>query len=105
MTQQIKASAERLQQLEKLFHAALERSPSEREAFLDQVCATDWSLRAEVESLIAEHERGGSFSEVPVELGRIVTKALRKDREQRYQTADELARDLKSVLTALERKD
>src|SRR5262245_48593562 len=44
-------------------------------------------------------------SEVPTELGLIVTKALRKDREERYQTAGELAQDLKSVFTALERKD
>jgi eukaryotic-like serine/threonine-protein kinase len=35
--------------------------------------------------------------EVPAELERIVSKALRKDREQRYQTARDLVIDLKSL--------
>ena len=37
------------------------------------------------------------LSEVPVELERIVTKALRKDREERYQTVNDLLRDLKGL--------
>jgi eukaryotic-like serine/threonine-protein kinase len=40
--------------------------------------------------------------EVPAELEEIVSKALRKDREQRYQTADDLALDLKSLKQDLE---
>jgi len=42
------------------------------------------------------------YSEVPVELERIVTKALRKNREERYQTASELSVDLKSLRQELE---
>jgi eukaryotic-like serine/threonine-protein kinase len=38
----------------------------------------------------------------PAELERIVTKALRKDREERYQTAKDLALDLKSLKLRLE---
>ena len=41
-------------------------------------------------------------SEAPVELERIVRKALRKDREERYQTASELSVDLKSLKQELE---
>ncbi|MEK6324039.1 MAG: protein kinase [Acidobacteriota bacterium] len=40
--------------------------------------------------------------EVPGELERIVSKALRKDREQRYQTAKDLLIDLKSLRDHLE---
>ena len=42
------------------------------------------------------------YSGVPVELERIVTKTLRKDREERYQTASDLALDLKSLKHELE---
>jgi serine/threonine protein kinase len=44
----------------------------------------------------------GSYSEVPLELERIVTKALCKDRKGRYQTASGLALDLKSLKQELE---
>ncbi len=54
---------ERWQQIEKLFHAALERTPKERAAFLADVCAGDEELRREVESLLATHERGGNLLE------------------------------------------
>src|SRR5205809_960900 len=56
---------ERWQQLDRLFHSALERAPEERAAFLDQACAGDQQLRKEVEVLIAAHERAGSFIEKP----------------------------------------
>ena len=50
---------ERWQEVKIVLAAALERKPSERLAYLDAVCAEP-SLRAEVESLIAAHEQGGS---------------------------------------------
>src|SRR5438552_12281475 len=56
---------ERWQQLDRLFHLALERAPEERAAFLDQECAGDQQLRREVEVLITSHERAGSFIEKP----------------------------------------
>jgi TolB-like protein len=40
--------------------------------------------------------------EVPLELERIVTKALRKDRQERYQTIKDLLRDLKGLKQELE---
>jgi hypothetical protein len=41
------------QQIEALFHAAMERDRTERDAFLDQACVGD-EVRREVESLIAQ---------------------------------------------------
>src|SRR5439155_23907583 len=42
------------------------------------------------------------YAKVPAELERIVTKALRKDRKERYQTALDLALDLKRLKQELE---
>src|SRR3982751_6830941 len=56
---------ERWQQLDRLFHSALEREPEERAAFLDEACAGDQQLRTEVEALIAANEQAGSFIEKP----------------------------------------
>src|SRR5712691_9302911 len=55
----------RWQQLDELFHAALERAPEERAAFLDEACAGDQQLRREVEVLIGANEKAGSFIEKP----------------------------------------
>jgi serine/threonine-protein kinase len=56
---------EHWQQVDKLFHAALERAPEERLAFLAEACAGDESLRKQVEDLVAGHEAAGSFIESP----------------------------------------
>src|SRR5947209_7678707 len=56
---------ERWQQVKALFHAALEREPLARAAFLGRACGVDQSLRAEVESLISAHEEEGSFIDSP----------------------------------------
>jgi serine/threonine protein kinase/tetratricopeptide (TPR) repeat protein len=56
---------ERWRVVKRVLAAALERAPSERSAYLDQVC-TDPSLRQEVESLIAAHaQTDSSFLEGP----------------------------------------
>src|SRR6185436_16413973 len=57
--------AERKQQIEDLFHAALAREPRERQSFLSEACSSDPSLRAEVESLISASEEPGSFLDTP----------------------------------------
>jgi serine/threonine protein kinase/Flp pilus assembly protein TadD len=56
---------ERWQQLDQLFHAALERGSGERVAFLAEACAGDDSMRKQVEALLAAHEEAGSFIESP----------------------------------------
>ena len=58
-------TARNWQQIKELFHSALECAPQERAAFLNETCRGDESLRSEVESLIAAHEREGSFIDSP----------------------------------------
>jgi len=57
---------ERWRQVEELFHAALERGPEERQAFLVQACGEDTELRLQVEHLISIDQRVGSRLETPV---------------------------------------
>jgi eukaryotic-like serine/threonine-protein kinase len=54
-------STERWQQLEDLFHAALDRPPADREAFVVGACGGDAGLRQEVERLLLAHEQASSF--------------------------------------------
>ena len=53
------------QQIEKIYHSALEHEPRQREAFLREACAGDEALRQEVESLLAHKEQAESFIEAP----------------------------------------
>ena len=53
------------QQIEKLYHSALEHEPRQREAFLREACAGDEALRREVESLLAHQPQAESFIEAP----------------------------------------
>jgi len=46
---------ERWREIERLYHAALERAAAERPAFLSEACGRDEELRREVESLLAYH--------------------------------------------------
>jgi serine/threonine protein kinase len=57
--------AERWQQVEKLYYAALECAEPERTAFLEKACAGDPALRNEVESFLAHHPQAESFLEAP----------------------------------------
>lgn len=50
---------------DQLFARALERPADERNAYLAQACGADAALRAEVESLLAAHERAGAFLREP----------------------------------------
>src|SRR5215468_7744587 len=56
---------ERRQQIEELFHEAIARPPSEREAFLFEACSSDPKMRSAVESLISAHEESGGFLDHP----------------------------------------
>lgn len=44
----------RFERMEELYHAAREREPAERVAFLREACGDDEELRAEVEALLAQ---------------------------------------------------
>jgi serine/threonine protein kinase len=55
----------RYQQIEQLYHAALERKPEQRADFLKRAASADVSLRCEVQSLLAYAERAAAFLEQP----------------------------------------
>jgi serine/threonine protein kinase len=48
-----------------LFHAALEREPEERQAFLDVACGKDTDLRCQIERLLVKEEEAENFLEAP----------------------------------------
>jgi serine/threonine protein kinase len=56
----------RWQQLEALFHDAVELDPHERAAFLDERCDGDPELRSEVESLLHSSDRTSGFLNKPI---------------------------------------
>lgn len=58
-------SSPRWQKIEDLFHAALERKPGERTAFLIEACREDPALRNEVHALLASSGKEGGFLERP----------------------------------------
>ncbi len=55
----------RWSEVERVYHAALERSVSERAAFLVEACAGDDALRREVESLLAQEAGAAGFLSTP----------------------------------------
>jgi tetratricopeptide (TPR) repeat protein len=57
--------ADRWERIKEVFSAALERDCAERQAYLEQACAADVALRAEVESLLQAHDDTGDFIERP----------------------------------------
>lgn len=59
-------SPERWRQIEKLYHSASERDPSQRSAFLDEACRGDQELRAELELLLAQESSPQALLERPV---------------------------------------
>jgi Tol biopolymer transport system component/predicted Ser/Thr protein kinase len=49
------------QEVEGIFHQALERDPAERDAFVLEACRGDSELHSEVSSLLAHHDEGAGF--------------------------------------------
>src|ERR1051326_3704690 len=49
------------QQVEKIFHAALEQDPNEQSRFVAEACGGNDELRAEVESLLQHDKEAGQF--------------------------------------------
>ena len=56
---------ERLREVERLYHAALEYAESERGIFLQKACSGDAALRQEVESLLIHDKETKDFLESP----------------------------------------
>ena len=58
----------RWQEVERLFNAALEQDPEQRERFLNEACAGDEPLREEVESLLSNSEPSGPLEAPAMEI-------------------------------------
>ncbi len=61
-------NAERLKQIEEIYHAALEISPDKRESFFTEICGEDVELRREVESLLVFEKGFDSLIDTPPEM-------------------------------------
>jgi eukaryotic-like serine/threonine-protein kinase len=55
----------KLEQIEEIYHAALEIAPNEREAFLEKSCGANVELRREVESLLAFDKTSNHYLDAP----------------------------------------
>ena len=56
---------DRWEQINRLYYAALEVETKERARFVEESCQGDSELRAEVETLLAMHEKAGEFLDSP----------------------------------------
>src|SRR5271154_432272 len=68
---------ERWQELERIYHGAMQCEESQRHAYLERACATDQTLRVEVESLLKYGKRPAGFFEKPAL--EIVARTLAQD--------------------------
>jgi len=78
-------ASERLRQIERLYHSALDQNEDRRQAYLDEACAGDPDLFREVESLLAHERAGSSFLEKPAL--EVAAKALAGDQRQEQASA------------------
>ena len=69
-------NAERGRQIERFYRSALQREPSQRDAFLAEACQGDEELRREIESRLPSRARRMSRCPIP-------TPALLRDRPAR----------------------
>ncbi len=60
-------NSEKLKQIEKIYHAALEIPTDRREAFFNEFCGADDDLRRKVELLLAFEETSEEFLDAPPE--------------------------------------
>src|SRR5262245_4050155 len=77
---------QRWSRVETLYHAALEREPLARAAFLEEACAGDESLRHEVEELLRYDGAAESF----IQGNALVYEARRLEPDELSQTAPQL---------------
>ena len=73
---------------------ALERAPDARAAFVAEACHDDHELRGEVESLLAAHERAGTFLDAPP------SPAALREAVERLRASHERPRSLLEMTTA-----
>jgi len=68
---------DRWQNLERLYHAALQRNEGQVHSFLDEACGQDQSLRVELESLLKYGQRPAKFFDKPA--FEVVAETLAED--------------------------
>jgi TolB-like protein/Flp pilus assembly protein TadD len=81
---------ERFRQVERLYHAALDREASQRSAFLEEACSGDSTLRGEVESLLAHNAAASPIDSPAIALA---AKALAQD-DSGWRRAEERAEEI-----------
>ena len=81
---------DRWEQIERLYHAALEHGPAARDAFLSEACAGDEDLRREVAGLLACDVPSDSFIQSPA----IEVAAIALAAEPLIEASDKLMRSL-----------
>src|ERR1019366_1106593 len=104
--------SEQRKRIDNLLHAALERPPAERDAFLKRECAGDAALEREVRSLIASDQQVGSFLDGPAvaampperwrEIESLYHAARERGRAVLAETDPELRREVEELLLARE---
>jgi serine/threonine protein kinase len=99
-------STERWQQLEDVFHAALDRAPADREAFVAAACGGDAGLRQEVEGLLRAHEQASRFvAQAAVDLERVAATVPVERQIGAYRIVRELGRGGMGTVYLGERAD
>lgn len=99
-------STERWQQLEDVFHAALDRAPADREAFVAAACRGDAGLRQEVEGLLRAHEQASRFvAQAAVDLERVAATVPVERQIGAYRIVRELGRGGMGTVYLGERAD
>ncbi len=73
---------EQWQQVQELFHSALEREPRDRFVFLDDACGGNAALRKEVARLISAHETEDHFIDAPAYVAAADVLAADPDRQE-----------------------
>jgi Tol biopolymer transport system component len=81
---------DRWRKIEDLFHAALERSPESRAAYLAQACAADEELKREVEEMLAEDARSAMIDQPAWNFGEVSSPDLKDTRLGPYLLQSEL---------------
>ena len=79
--------ADRLQQIEHLYHAANELLPSERSRFLETACGGDSDLRREVGELLAQDDGEGRLEQ---SLGQVAAELLTAEPASRWKAGSEV---------------